>query len=112
MNFQKLADAFFAPTAILSVEKTADGGYGAVRIVAGNQKYIDPIIHPAGPVVPGLEGIKHRAFIPNSRYEDYLPKDQGFEELCFRSAVQKEPVHTYVHINIMDIWFDIFCAAA
>lgn len=108
MNFQALADTFFAPTGILSVEKTADGGCGTIRIVAGNKKYIDPIIHPPGPVPPGIGFVEHAEFQPNTPYEMYLPKDKGFEELCYRGAVLREPVHTYVHLNALGVWFDIF----
>ena len=113
MDFQAFADSFDAPTCILSVEKTPDDGYDAIRIVAGNRRYIEPLERPFMPpelYMPGVPDIllhKH-TFIPNSRYEEYLPKDLGFEDICFRAAVRKIPIHTYVHMNNMNIWFDIF----
>lgn len=114
MNFQSLADSFHAPTCIISVEKKPDGGYGEIRLVAGNAKYLQPIEHPVFPVVPNISGIPEifqnaNKFIPNSPYEQYLPKDIGFEDICFRSAVGKIPIHTYVHMNDLNLWFDIFC---
>ena len=108
MNFQELADKFDAPTCVISVEKKQDGGYGDIRIVAGNEKYIEPIVHPVP--FPGMPENFSSEFIPNSPYEKYLPKDIGFEDICYRSAVLKLPIHTFVHMNYqyIDIWFDIF----
>ncbi len=108
MNFQELADSFDAPTCIISVERTADGGYGDIRLVTGNKSYIEPIEHPVysfGFEMPPNNELK---FVPNSLYNKYLPKDIGFEDICYRSAVKKIPLHTYVHMNHLDIWFDIF----
>ncbi len=113
MDFQELVDCYSAPTSIMSVERTADGGYGEIRIVTGNASYLYPLEHPALPVTPHTTGIPdvfmatHR-FIPGSPYTDYLPKDTGFEDILYRSAVKKIPVHTYVHLNELNIWFDIF----
>lgn len=114
MDFQKLANSFHAPTVIISVQKKPDGGYGEIRLVAGNPQYIKPIEHPVFPYKPDIPGVPEifqatNRFIPNSLYEKYLPKDIGFESILFRSAVQKIPIHTYVHLNDLDIWFDIFC---
>ncbi len=113
MNFQKLADSFFAPTCIISVERK-DDGYGVIRIVAGNEKYIAPIENPvfAGEInMPGVPDVlkSRNRFIPNSPYDIYLPKDTGFEDICFRAAVKKIPIHTYVHLNDLELWFDIYC---
>ncbi|MDO4864569.1 MAG: bifunctional diguanylate cyclase/phosphodiesterase, partial [Ruminococcus sp.] len=113
MNFQEFADSFHAPTGILSVRRTADGGYGDIRIVTGNAKYLEPIEHPTMPSAPemlGLPEVFHSSvtFVPNSPYERYLPKDVGFEDIIYRAAVRKTPVHTFVHINALNLWFDIF----
>ena len=113
MNFQEMVDNFHAPTCILSVHRTADGGYDDIRIVTGNSKYLEPIEHPVFPVAPDMPGMPEIfqntiSFVPNSPYERYLPKDIGFEDICYRSAVKKIPIHTYVHLNNLNIWFDIF----
>ena len=112
MIFQNIANSFHTPTCIISVERKADG-YGEIRLVAGNAKYLEPIEHPVFPVMPDMPGVPEvfqttNKFIPNSLYEKYLPKDIGFEDLCFRCAVKKTPIHTYVHLNDLNIWFDIF----
>lgn len=114
MNFLNLANSFHAPTCIISVQKKPDGGHGEIRLVAANPKYIEPIEHPVFPSLKNMPGVpeilqKVDKFVPNSLYEKYLPKDTGFEDICYRAAVMKKPVHTYVHMNALNIWFDIFC---
>ena len=79
MDFQKLADSFFAPTCIISVEKR-DDGWGTIRLVAGNSKYIEPIEHPASPDILDIPGVPDvlrtvKRFVPNSPYDHYLPED-------------------------------------
>lgn len=108
MDFQRIADSFFAPTCVISVERKPDGGYGEIRIVAGNQKYIDPIEHPAFDGALGLPPQPAHRFVPNSLYETYFPRDLGFEDILYRAAVLRFPIHTYIHINVLDLWFDIF----
>ncbi len=114
MDFQNLADSFQTPACVISVKRTPDGGYGEIRLVAGNAKYIEPIEHPVFIDIPDMPGIPEilksaNKFVPDSPYERYLPKDMGFEDVCYRAAVKKMPIHTYVHMNDIEIWFDIFC---
>ncbi len=47
-------------------------------------------------------------FEPNCLYERYFPKDLNFELFCYNCAVKKKPMHTYVHPERFDFWFDIF----
>jgi len=108
MDFQKVADSYYPMTSILSVEKTPDGKYGEIRVVAGNKKYIDVVEHPKYEVVPGMSMKDNNKFVPNSLYSDYIPKDTNFEDLCYRAAVLKEPVHTFVHPSKLNLWFNVF----
>ena len=113
MDFQKMADSFFAPTCIISVEKTPQGGYGQIKLVAGNRKYIEALEHSGNRNVPHLPGIpkifsEPRKFVPDSPYVNYFPKDLGFENICYRSAVMKLPVHTHVYLDYIKMWFNIF----
>lgn len=108
MDFQKFADSFFSPTCIVSVEKKAERGFGDIRFVAGNEKYIDMIemrLENDDFYVAPDAGNK---FVPNSLYFKYFPKNRSFEDACFRAAVQKTPVHTYVYLNNVDVWLDIY----
>ena len=98
LDFKSFVDSFFSPTIILSVKKTVDGGYGEIRIVAANGKYVQIINDRISPAT----------YVPDALYTDYFPQNQSFEDVCFKSAIQKKEVHTYAHINKNDIWFDIY----
>ena len=95
MDWKGFVDHFDTMTCVLSVEKTPDGRCGTVRIVTGNGKYLDSLSLAAGSVEVGSE--KQVQFVPNSEYTRYIPKDLNFEDVCFRCAVQKQPIHNCVH---------------
>ena len=103
MDFQNFVDGFYTSTCVVSIEKK-DGGYGDIRIVTGNQKFIDTAEHPAYATAPDASLNK---FIPNSIYDKYLPKTPDFEAKCFSCATEKKTIHTYIHINVVDIWFNM-----
>ncbi len=102
MKFQEVADGIGALTAIISVEKLEDGGYGDIRIVTGNRAYIDSIENPP----PNMAMLTDK-FVPNSLYTNYLTRDLNFEDFCYRSAVQKKCLHSYVHPDRYDLWFNM-----
>ena len=91
MDLKGFVDYFSPATCILSVEKKAGGGYGTIRITTGNGKYIDALALAAGGVE--MDSEKKEEFIPNSEYTRYIPKDLNFEDVCYRCAVLKEPIH-------------------
>ena len=114
MDLQKFADSFYEATCIISVQKKGDDGYGEIRIVAANDKYIVPLEMPLPGDISKAIGIpdillRQRKYIPNSLYENYLPKDLNFEDICFRAAVKKLSVHTFFNLNDLNMWFEIFC---
>ena len=102
MDFQQVVDSFDAMTCVISVEKRPDGGYGKIRIVTGNQAYLDSIEHPA----PGTELLTAQ-FVPNSEYTDYLTRDLNFEDSCYRAAMGKKCLHAYAHPDRIDAWFNM-----
>ncbi len=104
MDLQQFVNQIDAMTCIMSVEEKKDGSCGEIRIVTGNKAYIDSIVHPS----PDVPMLKATQFIPNSLYEKYIPKDLNFELFCYNCAVLKKPMHTYVHPERFDFWFDIF----
>ena len=91
MDWKGFAANFEPMTCILSVEKKPDGGYGTIRIVNGNDKYIDSVALAAGGVE--MDSDQKAEFIPNSEYTRYIPKDLNFEDVCYRCAVLKQPIH-------------------
>ncbi|MBQ6316699.1 MAG: sensor domain-containing diguanylate cyclase [Oscillospiraceae bacterium] len=97
MDWKNFADHFEPMTCVLSVEKKADGGYGTVRIVTGNEKYIDSLALAAGGVE--MDSDKKAEFVPNSEYTRYIPKDLNFEDVCYRCAVLKQPIHNVVRAS-------------
>ena len=101
MELQKLVDSFEGITCIISVEKKSDGSCGEIRIKAGNAAFIKNIETP----YPGAPKI---VFVPDSPYMTFLPKDLNFEDMCYRSAILKQPRHTYVHPERYPLWFNIY----
>ncbi len=108
VDFQKFADSFLSPVCVVSVEKRDDGGYGDIRIVAGNRKYIDMIEMRADPDSADQDAGATLKFVPDSLYTDYFPHNLSFEDVCYRSAVKRKEIHTYAHVYNVDVWFDIY----
>ncbi len=73
MDWKGFVDHFEPATCVISVEKKPEGGPGTIRIVSGNQKYIDALALAAGGVE--LDSDKKTEFVPNSEYTRYIPKD-------------------------------------
>ena len=103
MDLQAFVNNIDAMTCVMSVEMKEDGNYGDIRIVVGNNAYVQSI--EAAWDGPQLMSNK---FVPNSLYQNYFPKDLNFETVCYRAAVEKQPVHTYVHPDRFDFWFDLY----
>ena len=94
VNFRQLCNCFRQTTCVVSVEKK-DDGYGEIRIVDGNDAYVNSF--------QGEAYAKHE-FVPNSVYTDYLEKNLNFEEYCFRSAIKKELLHSYAYPEHFQVW--------
>ena len=105
MDFQSFVDKIEPMTCIISVEKFSDGSYGNIRLVAGNKAYIESIENKDA--ISSTQMLKNK-FIPNSPYEDYIPKDLNFEDACYRCAILKEPIHTYIHPDRYSFWIDLY----
>lgn len=103
MDYQSFVDNLIPISCVLSVEKQEDGKYGSIRIVAGNRAYINSIEGDNKISAKMLS----RHFVPNSDYQDYLQKDLTFEDYCYRCAILKQPLHSYVHLERFDLWFHI-----
>jgi diguanylate cyclase (GGDEF)-like protein len=104
MDFKSFVEMIDVMTCVISVETKDDGSYGEIRIVTGNQAYINSIEH-SNPEMPQMLTSK---FVPNSLYQNYFTTDMNFEDFCFRCAVLKQPMHTYVHPDRYDFWFNLY----
>ncbi len=102
MDYQKLVDSVSVMACIMSVEKLPDGGYGDIRIEAGNKAYIDSVEHPA----PGAELLRD-VFVPGCLYTEYTPKDLNFEDFLYHVAVEKKCIHAYVQPERSYVWFNM-----
>ena len=103
MDFQAFVDNIDMMTCVMSVEMKEDGHYGDICIVCGNEAYVKSIETPwEGPQMMSMK------FVPGSRYQNYFPTDLNFETVCYRAAVEKTPIHTYVHPDRFDFWFDLY----
>lgn len=104
MDLNSFVNMIDPMTCIISVETNEDGSYGDIRIVTGNDAYIASIEN----VDDSAPRLMMDKFIPNSLYQNYFPKDLNFEDFCYRAAVLKKPMHTYVHPDRYDFWFNLF----
>ena len=104
MDLQNFVDNIVPVSCVLSVEKKPDGTCGKIRIVCGNRAYIDSL---KSDDQTGSRMFSHE-LVPNSEYENYFPKNQRFEEDCFRAAIEKEPIHTYVQSDHFGALLNIF----
>ena len=102
MDFQSIVDSFDSMACVVSVETGPDDAQTRYRIVAGNSAYVSSIENPA----PGVKMLSNH-FVPNTEYTDYLTRDLNFEDYCYRSAVEKKCLHSYVHPDRMDVWFNM-----
>ena len=105
MDFQEFVNNIEPMTCIISVEKFSDGSYGNIRLVAGNKAYIDSIENPEN--ISSNQMLNNK-FIPDSPYEQYIPKDLNFEAAIYNCAIMKKPFHTYIHPERYSFWIDMY----
>ena len=97
MNFDRILSGYRSKTCVISVEKYPDGGYGNIRIAAGNKAHCDDMLQ-----------VMHRPFVPDSPYGEYLPQNKNFEDYCYRCAILGQPLHAYVPLPQMGLWLNMF----
>ena len=101
MDLQAIADQFAGVTCIMSVEKKPNGNHGAIRIEAGNEAYRKSFLDAAGGTTP--------EFIPGLDYQYYIKKDLNLEDFIYRAAVQKKPMHAYIHMTSeANVWYNMY----
>lgn len=93
MDFQGFVNTFTLPCAILSVEKLSERHYGEIRIVKANDIYKETM------------GVAR--YHDNMLYSDLVPKDVKFENFCYRAAVLKQRLHSYIPTPGLNCWSDI-----
>lgn len=97
MDFDKILSHYKAKACVMSVELYPDGSYGNIRVVAGNKAHRDE-----------MESTQGRPFVPDCPYEFCFPKNQNFEDHCFRCVQSGKPLHAYVNLYMMGLWLNMF----
>ncbi len=92
MDFRALVGCCAAPCAVVSVEVTEDARRGDIRIACGNRAFQDTM----GP-----------SFYDGSSYAEWTVDDSNFADLCVRSAIMGQRVHSYAHDEAQDRWIDL-----
>lgn len=96
MDFDVLLSHYRAKACVVSVEFFPDGTYGNIRVVAGNKAHCDD-----------MAALNH-PFQPGCPYEACFPKNQNFEDHCFRCIRDGKPLHAYVDLYMMGLWLNMF----
>lgn len=104
MEFKQFSDLFLPMTCVISLEKDPDGSYGNIRIVTGNQPYINST---AAFAEMGAADKGQVSFVPDSPYERYIPRDKNFEDYCYRCAVKGEILHSYICPENYNFWIHL-----
>ena len=102
MDFNSIVNSFSTMACIVSVEKNLTGNKRKYRIVTGNDAYIDSIEHP----IPNMRMMRD-TFAPNLEYTDYMMRDLNFEDYCYRAAVEKKCLHSYIYAEKRQAWFNM-----
>ena len=91
MDFQAFTDSVAMPCCVLSVAKTPEGGYGEIRILCSNAAYKQTM----GP-----------RYYDNMPYYELVPRDNKFEDFCYRAAILGQRMHAYVETKALGCWTD------
>ena len=105
MDLQEYVNQFDSMTCVMSVEKFPDGTYGKIRIEVGNKAYISTFEQQSNSPAMMNGG---KGFVPGLEYTEYLPRDLNFEHFICASAIDKKPMHAYIHPDRFPLWFNIF----
>ena len=92
-----------SPCTALAVERKPDGTCGEIRFFAVNdafkRSFYDLFIETSGKEPASIDELD--SFIEGQLYTLTISKEPKFEEICFRSAWNKEFIHTYVDTTSM-----------
>ena len=91
MDYRYFVDCVKMPCCVMSVEKTAAGACGEIRIVCANRAYRETM----GP-----------AYHDGMIYSELVPKDNKFEDFCYHAAILGQRMHAYVETKALGFWTD------
>lgn len=91
MDYHQFTKMVAVPCCVISVEYTAEGEYGMIRIVCANEAY---------------KAVMGPKYYDNMPYYELVPQDNNFEDFCFRAAVLGQKMHAYVETVALGTWTD------
>lgn len=89
MDLQEIVDSYDMAAIVMSVEDKGNGLYGDIRIVRANAAYRK--------LQPG-------DYHDNMLYSEMVPPEPKFEDFCYRCAVKKQYLHSYVETKSLNVW--------
>ena len=92
-----MLDKYPCKACVMSVDIYPEGKYGNIRVAAGNKAHAEEIAM--------VTGHPYQEDVP---YEMCFPKNMNFEDYCYRSAVLKQQLHSYVELYEMGLWLEMF----
>ena len=92
MDYQAFVDMIAVPCAVVSVERTAEGGCGAVRYAKVNRAFLE---------------LRKGDFREGMLYHGDRQRDLRFEEFCFRAAFHGQRIYDYTESAALGVWGDI-----
>ena len=97
MDFTGLLSGYRCKACIISINIFPNGEYGDIRIIAANKAHADE-----------FQKVYGHSFEADTPYEYSFPKSLNFEDDCYRSAVLNTELHSYVYIETMGMWAELF----
>lgn len=91
MDFQQFTDCVGMPCCVMSVQKLPNGDYGEIRIICANESY---------------KKIMGPAYYDGMIYSELVPKENKFEDFCYRAAILGQRMHAYVDTRALGCWTD------
>lgn len=93
MDFQGFVNTFSSPCAVLSVKTGVKGHPSEILIVRANDFY------------KGKMGVAR--YRDNMPYSQLVPKDNKFENFCYRCAIEKQKLHYYIELRFLRCWLEV-----
>ena len=92
MDFHNIVDRCKVPCAVAAAEITEDSRRGAMFVVCGNTMFRETM---------------GSAFHDGVSTDELFPDESSFSDLCVRSAVMGQRVHSYAYSKTQDCWMDL-----
>ena len=97
MDFKTILETYDCNACIISVEMNPDKTCKEILVVDGNDHY-----------KKNIEEFTKHPFVENTPYYYSFPKDMNFEDFLYRSAILRQNLHTYVNLEQIGLWVEMY----